>query len=191
MLNKLFDIKKPYFVIGYFLVLFLDLWVKLNLDPVPYRYVTKTLLMVLLIVFYLKNHKNNKRNHQYTILALVLFWAASITVINHVNNLLFIISMLLFIAAKIMYCLRFTNYRDFSISRLMPFLIGSFLLMVSIFSLIYNNLGYFLIPVLIYFFVSLILFLFAYLRKGDVNTRSYNFVIIAMIFLLLSEMACL
>ena len=188
MLIQFFTIKKAHFTIGYFLVLFIDLWGKLYLDPVPFRYFTKTLLMVLLIVYYLKNNKTeNKSKHLYTLLALFLFWAASIAVINHINNLRFIIGMLFFILAKVMYCLRFTNYRDFSITRLLPFLAGSFILMVSIFSLIYNNLGYFLIPVLIYFFVSLILFLFAYLRKDDVNTKSYNIVIIAMVLLLLSE----
>lgn len=187
-LNIFFSYKKAYFTIAYFLTLLLDLWVKVNLDSFPYRYFSKTLLMVLLIIYYKKNHtSNHKKNHLYTLLALVLFWAASIAVIDHVNDVRFLIGMLLFIMAKVMYCLRFTNYRDFSIIRLLPFLAGSFVLMVFVFSLIYNKLGFFLVPVLIYFFISLILFLFSYLRKNDVNNKSYNVVIVAMVLLILSE----
>lgn len=54
MLDNLLNIKKPYFTIVYFLALVIDLWGKLNLEIVPYRYITKSLLMILLIVFYLK-----------------------------------------------------------------------------------------------------------------------------------------
>ncbi|AUC81004.1 lysoplasmalogenase [Lacinutrix sp. Bg11-31] len=188
MLDNFFNIKKPYFVTGYFSILFIDLLCKLYLDPIPYRYITKSLLMILLIVFYLKNYnKNDKKKHYFTFLALFLFWTASVSIINHINNLNFIISMLFFILAKIMYCFRFTNNRDFKISRLVPFLAGGFVFMVSVLSLIYKGLGDFFIPVLIYFFVSLLLCIFAYLRKGDVNTKSYNLVLIAMFFLILSE----
>ena len=188
MLENLFNINKPYFVIGYFLSLSLDLWGKLYLNPFPYRYLTKSLLMVLLIVFYIRNFRgDDKKNHYLTLISLFLFWVASIAVINHINNLRFIIGMLFFILAKVSYCFRFSNTRDFKISRLLPFLAGSFVLMVLVFAIIYRGLGYFFIPVLIYFFVSLLLCLFAYLRKNDVNARSYNLVLLAMFFLILSE----
>ena len=188
MLDNLLNIKKPYFTIVYFLALVIDLWGKLNLEIVPYRYITKSLLMILLIVFYFKNQKINKgKNHFYTLTALFLFWIASIAVIDHINNFRFIFGMLFFVLGKAMYCLRFTNNRDFKLARLLPFLTGSFILMVSVFFLIYKGLGVFFIPVLIYFFISLLLSLFAYLRKNDVNARSYNLVMLSMFFLILSE----
>ena len=188
MLDKFFNIKKPYFIIGYFLVLLLDIGVKVNLEPFPFRYFTKPLLMLVLILFYIKNHTAvAKEKHKYMLVALFLFLLADITVINHLNKILFIISMFMFIGAKAMYCLRFTNDRDFKLMRLLPFLTGIFVLMIFVFFLIYDNLGNYFIPVLIYFFVSLLLFLFAYLRKNDVNTKSYNYVIIAMFIFLFSE----
>lgn len=38
--------------------------------------------------------------------------------------------MLFFVLGKIMYCLRFTNNRDFKLARLLPFLTVSFILIV-------------------------------------------------------------
>ena len=188
MLDKFFNIRKPYFIIGYFLVLLIDIVVKVNLEPFPFRYFTKPFLMVMLTLFYIKNHTTeSKEKHKYMLAALFLFLLADIAVINHLNKILFIISMFMFIGAKAMYCLRFTNDRDFKLMRLLPFLTGIFVLMIFVFFLIYDNLGNYFIPVLIYFFVSLLLFLFAYLRKNDVNTRSYNYVIIAMFIFLFAE----
>ncbi|APX99824.1 hypothetical protein BWR22_05710 [Lacinutrix venerupis] len=188
MLKAIFEIKKSYFIIVYFAFVFLDLWVKLNLEIFPYRYFTKPIIMILLIIFYLKNQKLKRgKNYNYTLLALICFTVASVAVINHLNDIMFSLGMLFFILGKILFCLRFTNYRDFSIVKLFPFFVGCFILMFSVFYLIYNGLGKFFIPVLIYFFVSLLLSLFAYLRKNDVNNKSYRVVILSMIFLLLSE----
>ncbi|WP_452223389.1 lysoplasmalogenase family protein [Lacinutrix chionoecetis] len=186
--NVFFNIKKPYFAIGYFSVLLFDIFVKINLDPFPLRYITKALLIVMLLMFYIKNRiVVNKRNHAYVVLALTFYLVADLTVINQLNTTLFFVSMFVFIMAKAMYCMRFTNNKDFNLMRLIPFLIGSFICMVIVFKLMYKNLGIYFVPVLSYFFVCLLLFLFAYLRKNDVNSRSYNYVIIAMFFFLFAE----
>ena len=86
-----------------------------------------------------------------------------------------------------MYCIKFSNNRDFNLIRLLPFSFFSFLLMVLILMLVINKLGNFFIPVLLYFFVSLLMFLFAYLRKNDVNKMSYYLVFLGMFSFLISE----
>ena len=77
---------------------------------------------------------------------------------------------------KIAYTVRFSNQKDFKIKRLFPFLTILFIYIVFVASLIFDNLGDFFIPVLLYFFVSMLIFLFAYLRCDEVNSLCFYLV---------------
>ena len=54
-------------------------------------------------------------------------------------------------------------------------------------NLIYDNLHQLFIPVMIYFFTSVILLQFAFLRKADVNKMSYLVVFIGTVLCIVSD----
>ncbi len=95
--------------------------------------------------------------------------------------------MSFFVLGKLFYALRFSNQKDFKLYMLLPFLVISFGYMVFIMDLIYDKLGDFFIPVMVYLFACLIVALFAFLRKGEVNIKSYILVIIGIGFTILSD----
>jgi len=144
--------------------------------------------LCVLITFYLVHQQEPKRSKfLYVLLGLICFLIGDIFVINHSTQAFFITSVLLFSLGKMFYCLKFSNVQDFNVSRLIPFLVICFLFIVVIFRLIYENLGNYFIPVLIYFFISLLLALFSFLRKNATNSRSYNLVFTGILFFLVSE----
>lgn len=179
---------KIYFSIFFTVVLLIDIGVKIFLENFPYRFISKPIVLFLLIGFYVINTKESNRNKFiYVLLGLLCFLIGDLFIINHTNQIFFIASMLLFSLGKLFYCLKFTNVKDFDVNRLTPFLITCFVFMVFIFNLIYENLGVYFIPVLIYFFISLLMALFSFLRKEDTNLNSYRMVFLGILFFLVSE----
>lgn len=63
---------KLYFSIVFFTVLFLDIFVKLNFDAVPYRLITKPLVILSLLCFFLINNKTELKK-RFVIIALISF----------------------------------------------------------------------------------------------------------------------
>lgn len=179
---------KVYFLVIFTVVLLIDITVKIFLEEFPYRYISKPIVLFLLIGLYLINNKESHKNKfLFVLLGLVSFLIGDLFIINHTTKVFFITSMLLFSVGKLFYCLKFTNTIDFNMSRLTPFLAVCFLLVVVIFRLIYENLGHYLIPFIIYFFVSLVLALFSFLRKDATNIESYRMVFLGILFFLISE----
>lgn len=177
-----------YFSIAFFSLLALDLFVKLQLDAMPYRYLSKTLLLALLIGYYLLNHNEVKRRHfWFMTIALSCFLVGDWFLINPSNTMLFALGMFFFILGKLFYAFRFSNQRDFKLARLIPFLFVCFLYILWLMNLIYDNLHDLFLPILIYFFVSVIVLQLAFLRKHDVNKISYILVFIGMVASIMSD----
>ncbi len=177
-----------YFSIAFFTLLAIDIWVKLQFDNIPYRYISKTLVLLLLIIFYIKNQAETKRKHfWYMIGALGCFLIGDWLLIEPKNTMLFAGGMMFFILGKLFYAFRFSNQRDFKLSRLLPFLFICFLYILWLMNLIYDNLHGLFLPVLIYFFAAIIVLQFAFLRKDDVNRLSYLLVFIGTIVSMASD----
>lgn len=158
------------------------------MDAMPYRYISKTLVLVFLLFFYLINQKETSKKHfWFMTIALVSFLLGDWLLINPKNTTLFATGMMFFIIGKLFYAFRFSNQRDFKLSRLMPFLVVCFLYILWLMDLIYDNLHQLFLPVLIYFFASIIVLQFAFLRKYDVNKSSYFLVFIGMILSMASD----
>ncbi|WP_233783213.1 lysoplasmalogenase family protein [Flavivirga eckloniae] len=172
----------------FFIILTIDILVKLNLDPFPYRYVSKPPLVILLFLYYYYNNKEKrKRKKLWVYLALCCFLLGDIFIINHTNIMFLSISLVLFAIAKVFLSLRLSHVSDFSVVRLIPFSIILFAYTVFIISLLFNSLGNFFVPALISFFISLVLIQFAYLRREVVDKFSYVSVFIGIIFYKFSE----
>ncbi|OIQ22921.1 lysoplasmalogenase [Lacinutrix sp. MedPE-SW] len=180
---------KVYFTILFLTILFIDIFIKTNVEDLSYRYFSKSLVIISLFLFYCINKFGSLNAFKFNtiVISLVFFLIGDLLIINHLNPVFFTSAMILFVIGKIMYCINFSNNRDFNLTRLLPFCLFSFILMVSVLILVIDNLGDYFLPVLLYFFITLLMFLFAYLRKSDVNAKSYYQVFLGMFIFLLSE----
>ncbi len=169
-------------------LLFLDIYVKINLPIMPYRYVTKSLVIVSLLLFVGYNCfiKNNYKDH-LLFYGLIIFYIGDFLTVDHINNITFIVSIILFLSGKILYTLKFTHKEDFNIMRLFPFMLLCFLYVAFLYELIFHNLKIYFIPVTIYFFISLLMILFAFIRKGVVSNVSYYTVMSGVLLFILFE----
>lgn len=177
------------FTILYSVVLVLDVVVKIvfSLDNVTYRFFTKPLVIITLLVFYMLNSKDkNSKKHKFMVVALVLYLMGDLFYIIK-NNLFFTIATLFFAFAKVFYILRFSNGNDFKIKRIVPFLILCFLYIIFIMFFVYENLGDSLYSTVVYVFIMLLTFLFALLRKGAVNRKSYILVLFGVAVSVLTD----
>ncbi|WP_272022662.1 lysoplasmalogenase [Olleya namhaensis] len=177
-----------YFSIIFFSLLFLDIYTKINLEVIPYRYITKILAVGSLVsftIFYFYKKKELKNN--LLIYGLFVFFIGDIIIIDHLNMVKFYVSLLLFVAGKICYTLKFMHKEDFSINRLIPFFIVCFLYVAIVYNFIFPNLKLYFIPITLYFFITLLMTLFAYIRKGVANRKSYYLVLCGVGFFIVSE----
>ncbi len=172
----------------FFLVLFTDILMKLNSEMLIYRFVSKSLVTILLLGYYLVNNKEQfKIKRIFIICALLFFLAGDVFLILHTQTVCFVIGTLCFIFGKVFYIFRFSNKRDFNLYKLFPLLAFCFIYLVGFLILIYKNLDSYFFLILLYLFAAMTTIAFAYLRKGDVNLISYNWVLIGVIFSVLSD----
>ncbi|WP_272022663.1 lysoplasmalogenase family protein [Olleya namhaensis] len=172
------------FSVLYLLLYLLDSFFKNSEDLVMYRYLSKTLLSFSLLFFYLINtNQSDARKKNLIIISLACFLAGDVFFIagNSGNTYHFLIAAALFIIAKVCYSVRFFNNKDFKISKLVPFLLFCFCYMSVIMSIVYNELGFYFLPLLIYLFVVMMLMQFAYLRSNEVNLQSFWLVIFGVV----------
>ncbi|MEL0643403.1 lysoplasmalogenase family protein [Olleya sp. Ti.3.14] len=178
------------FTILYLFLYVLDSFFKNNEALYSYRYFTKLALGITLLVFYLfKTKQKDISKKRLVIYALSLFIIGDVFFItgNSGEMTHFVFAAFLFIGAKICYSIRFLNSKDFKISKLIPFLILGFAYMTIITDLVYNNLGHYFFPFLIYLFVVLLLMQFAYLRKSEVNGLSFWLVLFGVFFSMIAD----
>lgn len=175
------------FSILYFSVLMLDILCLIVSDFAPVRFITKPLLIVLLIIFYLQQNKDLTVQKSWLMtIALSCFLIANTLTLFRFKTM-FVLASVFFILAKAFYAFRFANNRDFNLLASLPFIVSYVIYMLIILQLTMPNLGDSLITILMFLFVTLMAFQFAFLRKGDVSHQSYLFVLIGMFLLLLAD----
>ncbi|GAA3598441.1 lysoplasmalogenase family protein [Flavivirga amylovorans] len=172
----------------FFIILTIDILVKLNLDPFPYRYISKPPIILLLFLYYhYNNNEKRKIKKLWVTLALCSFLLADIFIIKHTNIILLSVSLLLFALAKVFLSLRLSHKSDFNIIRLIPFSIVIGAYTIFIVSLLFDSLKSFFVPALLSFFISLLLIQFAFLRKDVVDKTSYLYVFFGIILYMICE----
>ncbi len=176
------------FSILFFLTLFTDILIKLSSDILIYRFISKSLVIILLLVYYLVNNKERfKLKRIFIICALLFFLTGDAFLILHTHAACFVTGTFCFILGKMFYALCFSNKRDFSLLKLLPFLTFCFIYLVGLLILIYKNLDSYFFLILLYLFAAMTTIAFAYLRKGEVNLTSYKWVLIGIFFSILSD----
>ncbi len=175
------------FALLFFAVLATDIYVKLYLDVVPYRYISKPIVMLSIALFYLSYKKRVNKKNRFFFVGLLCFLLGDVFLINDANQISFLLGMLCFIVGKLLYVYRFLNSKDFNLIKLIPLLLFSFIYVVGLLLFIYKNLGDFIIPVLIYYYISQILLLMSFLRLDTVDKKSFLCVFSGVIFFIISE----
>ena len=165
---------KRFFTIFYFSILTIDLIVKLNLETIPFRLITKPSIVLSLLIYYLLNKKEKgKKKFLFMILALSFFMLGDLFFIFNGTSVLFALGMSCFVIGKLFYAFRFSNENDFKLIKLLPLLIFCFTYILIILSIVYDNLGTYFFPALLYLFVAMLVLQFTHLRKSEVDRRSY------------------
>ncbi len=177
------------FLLIFIFFLFMDVSMKFNPETEAFRYLTKPFATLLLIgyVYFNASHVQVKRL-EMILIALSLFLIGDIVFINRDNFILFNVALLFYLSAKIFFMRCFFNENVFKVSRLMPFLILSFLYLTTILYLIFDNLSQkYLLQVLVYFFVVQLVALFAFLRAGAVSKFSFIIVFFGVLISFVSD----
>ncbi len=175
------------FSILYLIAFVIDTYVKVNVVAFPYRYITKTFLILILLLFYIINNKDEKRKRGIVIIALLCFIAGDLFLIGGTTKIRFGVGVLLFAIAKVLYAIRFSNKQDFDVLKLWPFLVFGFAYMCGIMLMVYDNLGDYFAPALLYLFIVMMLAQFAFLRKKEVNIKSFWLVLIGVLLSMFSD----
>lgn len=176
------------FTILYFTVLFIDIFLK-EIEGFFYlRMFTKaSVLLLLMVYFYYSRQGVFRFRDKLFLCGLVVFMIGDFFLTLYQTMEFYILGMILFIIGKLIYTARFSNQNDFSTKKLIPFFVIIFFYIVFITVMVYDNLGDFFIPVLIYLFASMILALFTYLRKDVVNNISFLIVLLGVISSVFSD----
>lgn len=169
-----------YVTILFFLILGIDIYVKVFLDPLPTRYFTKSILIIILMSYFLLNQKETHCNNKYFVFGLLFFWVGDLLLLLYEDNFYYITGLIFFALGKLFYAKRFSHQNDFKISSLLPFLLVVFIYMVVIMMFVYDNLGDFFLPTIVYLFIVTCMMLFVYLRKDSVDKISYYLLMLAV-----------
>ena len=128
-MNTIFKNVKVFSIV-FFIALITDIYVKVNIDIFSVRFISKSLIVLLVLAFYIfNNRERSKLNFRFMIAALSFFLIGDILLILYETTMIYILGIFCFILGKAFYVFRFSNQRDFNIFRLLPFLLLCFLYM--------------------------------------------------------------
>lgn len=152
------------------------------------HYIAKPAIVISLIFLFIKTSGGiSKSIKRITILALGFSVLGDILLMFVDQSPHFFTSGLVaFLLAHIMYILVFLRHRNKRQS-MVGFVILLLVYASGLFYLLKDGLGDMLIPVIVYMIVILSMATSAFVRKGIVNTNSYNLVFIGAIFFMISD----
>ena len=179
---------KNIFSLVFLVVLIIDIVIKTTQDVCVYRFVSKVSLTVLLLAYYIINHKEVFYIKSFFMIsALSFFLIGDVFLILYEVELYYLFGIFCFAIGKLFYVFRFANQRDFKIKNILPVILFCFSFMLIILYLINDNLNNYFFPTLVYLFAVTMFVIFAFLRKGEVSNESYYLVIIGVILSLFAD----
>lgn len=184
---KLTNIEKQFSILFFVIVLFEIITGSKETLQIAH-YVAKPAIVISLIFLFIKTSDGiSKSIKRITLLALVFSLLGDIFLmfVEHSPHF-FTVGLVAFLLAHIMYILVFLKQKNKQKS--MVFFVVLLLVYASgLFYLLKDGLGAMLVPVIIYMIVILSMATSAFLRKGIVNSNSYNLVFIGAIFFMISD----
>ncbi|AUC80941.1 lysoplasmalogenase [Lacinutrix sp. Bg11-31] len=152
------------------------------------HYISKPLVVISLIIFFLLNSKHLKKNiRMLTLLALVFSLLGDVLLLFVSESEYFFISGLIaFLIAHIFYCVVFLKHRDKS-KKPYGFIALLLIYAFGIFWFLNSGLNDLLIPVILYMLVILAMATSAFLRHQKVGAKSYNLVFYGALVFMISD----
>ncbi|MGM5470049.1 lysoplasmalogenase [Flavobacteriaceae bacterium LMO-SS05] len=154
----------------------------------PRHYVTKPLIVLSLMFYFLSCSKTlQKPIRNVTTLALICALAGDILLMfdDH-NPLYFIFGLVAFLMAHVFYIIVYLKHRNKS-RQPFPFIVALLIFATGLFYLILDGLGDLLIPVVVYILVILTMTTTAFMRKGRVTHHSYVLVFLGALLFMISD----
>ncbi|MGJ8592412.1 MAG: lysoplasmalogenase [Aquaticitalea sp.] len=153
-----------------------------------FHYITKPAIVISLIVFFWKGrHAVSKFIRFLTVMALLFSLLGDVLLMfDEHSSTNFILGLLAFLVAHIMYILVFLKHRNPS-KNANGFGIILLIYALVLFYFLKNGLGEMLMPVLVYMTVILTMSITAFLRKGKVTKISYHFVFLGAVLFMISD----
>ncbi len=185
--NVFRDVKT--FSILYFTLLIIHILLKLtDIDMFITSIISKPWFLISLILFFYINSEDKKsKPFKLMLFGLIAYWLGDISLIFLKNILFFNLGIFFFIIGKLLYCIRFSNKREFNIVKIIPYIILCFCYMLFLMNFLYISLGVYFFPVLFYFFLTMIVGLFAFLRQYEVDKKSFLLVFIGVLLSFVSD----
>lgn len=153
-----------------------------------WHYVTKPLIVLSLIVYFLRQGKtleNSIRNFMVFALSFSLAGDILLMFVDQ-NPVFFTLGLVAFLLAHVMYIITFLKQKNIS-RRPLAFIIILLVYASGLFYLLKDGLGPMLILVVIYILVILTMATTAYLRKGSVISQNYYMVFYGAILFMVSD----
>lgn len=174
------------YAVLFFVTLLIDICFKHDSQLVQFRFLVKPLPVLVSMLYFLSNVTIKTAKNKYMLVALLLLFLAEIVFLFS-GLFAFGLGMGLFFFGRLFYGLRFSTNNEYSIAQVIPLLVLVFVYMVFIVNKVYDNLGYFFVPVILYLFVVLLVLFFAFFRKDVVNTSSFLLVFIGVVISVVSD----
>ncbi|MFD0860842.1 lysoplasmalogenase [Sungkyunkwania multivorans] len=155
-----------------------------NIDGLyTFRFITKPGVTISLLLFYYQNRQRlSVEEYVFVLEALAVILIGNTFLLEQSNIYFFGIGIITFMVANVLYTIVFFRDCTFRLKRLLPVLVGIGAYAAVIFSLIKDNLGPFLIPAIFFLISGVVMLTMSFLRKGQVNNRSFWMVFIGSIF---------
>lgn len=152
------------------------------------HYIAKPAIVISLVFLFIKTSEGiSKSIKRITLLALGFSVLGDILLMFvDQSPHFFTVGLVAFLLAHIMYILVFLIHRNKQKS-IVGFVILLLVYASGLFYLLKDGLGEMLVPVIIYMIVILSMATTAFVRKGIVNSNSYNLVFIGAIFFMISD----
>lgn len=157
-------------------------------DLASLHYISKPLIVVSLLIFFFSQSQGfHKKLRTLMILALVFSLIGDIALLfDDGNSNYFIIGLVSFLLAHVMYIAVFLRERD---SRKSPvgFVVSLFIYAALLFYMLKDGLGDLLLPVIIYMIVILSMSTSAFMRNKYTDITNYNWVFIGAMLFMISD----
>lgn len=181
--------KSNTFPLIYIFLVLLDLAIASS-EYASFRIFTKPLILLSLIFYFaIRGKLVPKATYILMLFALFFSFLGDVFLLfDAVSGLYFILGLLSFLTAHILYCFVFLkkwnkiNQSNFSWVTILLLVYGGIL-----FYILKDYLGELIIPVAIYVLGILSMAITAYRRKGSVNTTSFSLVFLGALFFVLSD----
>lgn len=160
-----------------------------NIDGLyQFRLITKPLVTISLLLFYILNSKNKTRKERISIVfSLIFLLLGDLFLMINVSFYNFWAGSGFFLLANILYASIFYRSAHFDIDRSIPFVAIVSLTCLTLLYFIYDRLDSFFFPATVYMLITLNMSQAAFLRNKVVNNKSYYAIFLGSLFFLGSQ----